>query len=86
MRTPVLAVGDSALGFWNALREIFPGNPPTSSTRYRNRLSRRPAFANQYGAKYPRVVEGSPTKKKPPCACERTCVRSRAAALGMVLS
>ena len=25
MRAPVLAVGDRALGFWNALREVFPG-------------------------------------------------------------
>ena len=24
MRAPVLAVGDSALGFWGALREVFP--------------------------------------------------------------
>jgi hypothetical protein len=24
MRTPVLADGDGALGFWNALREVFP--------------------------------------------------------------
>ena len=24
MRAPVLAVGDGALGFWNALREVFP--------------------------------------------------------------
>ena len=24
MRSPVLAVGDGALGFWNALREVFP--------------------------------------------------------------
>ena len=24
MRAPVLAVGDSALGFWNGLREVFP--------------------------------------------------------------
>jgi transposase-like protein len=25
MRAPVLAVGDGALGFWSALREVFPG-------------------------------------------------------------
>jgi transposase-like protein len=24
MRAPILAVGDGALGFWNALREVFP--------------------------------------------------------------
>jgi len=26
MRAPVLAVGDGALGFWKALREVFPGS------------------------------------------------------------
>jgi hypothetical protein len=26
MRAPVLAVGDSALGFWNAVSEVFPDN------------------------------------------------------------
>nr|WP_085986119.1 IS256 family transposase [Micromonospora sp. ATCC 39149]QLJ99141.1 IS256 family transposase [Micromonospora carbonacea] len=26
MRAPVLAVGDGALGFWNALREVFPAS------------------------------------------------------------
>jgi transposase-like protein len=25
MRAPVLAVGDGAVGFWNGLREVFPG-------------------------------------------------------------
>jgi putative transposase len=24
MRAPVLAIGDGALGFWGALREVFP--------------------------------------------------------------
>ncbi len=40
MRAPVLAVGDGALGFWGALREVFPetreqrcwGTPRTAST------------------------------------------------------
>ena len=27
MRAPVLAVGDGALGFWGALREVFPADP-----------------------------------------------------------
>ena len=27
MRAPVLAVGDGALGFWGALREVFPTTP-----------------------------------------------------------
>lgn len=51
MRAPVLAVGDGALGFWAALREVFPPPPvsgagytrsSTSSTRCRSRLSRPP--------------------------------------------
>ena len=35
MRSPVLAVGDGALGFWNALREVFPkpGRAAAGSTR-----------------------------------------------------
>jgi putative transposase len=28
MRAPVLAVGDGALGFWAALREVFPETRP----------------------------------------------------------
>jgi transposase-like protein len=28
MRCPVLAVGDGALGFWGALREVFPETRP----------------------------------------------------------
>jgi len=52
MRAPVLAVGDGALGFWGALREVFPATRgqrcgctswPTSSMPCRNRLSRRRA-------------------------------------------
>jgi hypothetical protein len=31
MRAPVLAAGDGALGFWGALREVFPR--PASSAR-----------------------------------------------------
>ena len=27
MRAPVLAIGDGALGFWGALREVFPQHP-----------------------------------------------------------
>ena len=54
MRAPVLAVGDGALGFWGALREVFPGQrsnaagstrSPTSSVRCPNppiRGRRRP--------------------------------------------
>jgi hypothetical protein len=33
MRAPVLAIGDGALGFWGALREVFPEakeGPPTT--------------------------------------------------------
>ena len=57
MRAPVLAVGDGALGFWGALREVFPharaqrcwfhkianvlGALPTARIRERRRRSRR---------------------------------------------
>lgn len=50
MRAPVLAVGDGALGFWKALRGIFPATReqrcwvtkrPTSSTLCRSPRSRR---------------------------------------------
>lgn len=49
MRTSVLAVGDGALGFWGALREVFPTTreqrcwvhkPPTSAPRCRSRRIR----------------------------------------------
>jgi transposase-like protein len=37
MRAPVLAIGDGALGFWGALREVFPrpASSAAGSTRYR---------------------------------------------------
>jgi putative transposase len=49
MAAPVLAVGDGALGFWKAVREVFPQTAssaagstrsPTCSTRCRSRRSR----------------------------------------------
>lgn len=44
MRTPVLAVGDGALGFWNALNEVFPRNPPPAVLGAQNgQLPGRPA-------------------------------------------
>ncbi len=33
MRAPVLAVGDGALGFWGALREVSPATPATTGPR-----------------------------------------------------
>jgi transposase-like protein len=87
MRAPVLAVGDGALGFWNALREVFPETReqrcwvhktanildalPKSAQPAAKRAVQEiynaedkehahaaiKAFANQYGAKYPKVVK-----------------------------
>ncbi len=44
MRAPVLAVGDGALGFWGALREVFPetASSAAGSTRSRIPLPRCP--------------------------------------------
>jgi transposase-like protein len=51
MRAPILAVGDGALGFWSALREVFPTTGPsgagstrsaTCCQRCRNRRTRAP--------------------------------------------
>jgi putative transposase len=87
MRAPVLAVGDGALGFWNALREVFPETReqrcwvhktanildalPKSAQPAAKRAIQEiynaedkehahaaiKAFANQYGAKYPKVIK-----------------------------
>ena len=53
MRAPVLAVGDGALGFWGALREVFPDTRRSSaagSTRSPNVLAALPKSAHP-GAK-----------------------------------
>jgi transposase-like protein len=39
MRAPVLAVGDGALGFWNALREVFPEARRAAAGSTRRRTS-----------------------------------------------
>ncbi|MEY9849706.1 IS256 family transposase [Streptacidiphilus sp. MAP5-3] len=87
MRAPVLAVGDGALGFWNALNEVFPETRHQRCWVHKtaNCLDSLPksaqpaakkaiqdiynaedkehaaaavkAFAKQYGAKFPKVVE-----------------------------
>ena len=52
MRAPVLAVGDGALGFWGALREVFPqtGEQRCWFHKIANVLSALPASAHS-GAK-----------------------------------
>ena len=53
MRAPVLAMGDGALGFWGALREVFPGrlgNNAAGSTRSPTCLGALPRSAHP-GAK-----------------------------------
>jgi len=37
VRAPVLAVGDGALGFWGALREVFPDSREQRCWVQRNR-------------------------------------------------
>ncbi len=70
MRTPVLAVGDGALEFWSALREVFPETKegrcwfhkianvlaalPKSACP--NALAAVTAFGASYGAKFPKAV------------------------------
>ncbi|MFF4509455.1 IS256 family transposase [Streptomyces sp. NPDC001401] len=86
MRAPILAVGDGALGFWNASQEVFPDTRhqrcwvhktanvldalPKSAQPAAKRAIQEiynaedkehaakavAAFAKQYGAKYPKVV------------------------------
>ena len=86
MRAPVLAVGDGALGFWKALREVFPetseqrcwwhkmgnvlnGLPKSAQPGARaalaeiynaedkdHALAAAKAFADLYGAKWPKAV------------------------------
>jgi putative transposase len=87
MRAPVLAVGDGALGFWAALRDVWPETREQRDWVHRiiNVLDKLPkrlqpkaksalqeimkaptreaaekdiaAFAEEYGAKYPKAVE-----------------------------
>ena len=42
MRAPVLAVGDGALGFWGALREVFPQHPGAALLVPQDRQRARP--------------------------------------------
>ena len=55
MTAPVLAVGDGALGFWKALREVFP------DTRDREGFTARPSTAsNPANSAYDSTFEDSP--------------------------
>ena len=38
MRAPVLAIGDGALGFWSAVREVFPQAGPSAAGSTRSRM------------------------------------------------
>lgn len=48
IRAPVLAVGDGALGFWAALREVFPATRPQTGWFHKigNMLSALPKSAH----------------------------------------
>ena len=74
MRAPVLAMGDGALGFWGALREVFPAREssavgstrsPTFSVPYRSRRIR--------GRRRPWPRSGTPrTSTRPRCRGQRS--------------
>lgn len=63
MRSPVLAVGDGALGFWKVLAEVFPETRHKGAGFTRSPMLRTPAqravaaFAKTYGAKFPKAVK-----------------------------
>jgi hypothetical protein len=46
MRAPVLAVGDGALGFWGALREVFPD---TRAQRCWVHYAEQPIIPSRFG-------------------------------------
>jgi hypothetical protein len=55
MRAPVLAVGDGALGFWAALRDVFPDTRSSGAGSTRSATCwQRPAEVGPPGAKKPR--------------------------------
>ena len=59
MRAPALAVGDGALGFWGALREVFPPDPRSAVLGAQGR--QRPLRVAQVGpAHRPQDVGGDP--------------------------
>jgi transposase-like protein len=66
MRAPVLSIGDGALGFWSALRDVFPETKEQRCWFHKiaNVLGAMPksahpaakAFAALFGAKFPKAV------------------------------
>ena len=53
MRAPVLAAGDGALGFWGALREVFPGTKDSAAGS-----TRSPTSSGDPQVRAPRREEG----------------------------
>ncbi len=77
MRAPVLAVGDGALGFWKALREVFPNTRRAAllvAQVRRNVLAALPKSAHP-GAKA--AMAESSTPRTRPCAGRGADVRGR---------
>jgi putative transposase len=58
MRPPVVAVGDGALGFWAAVRDVWPKTREQRDWFHKLDQAREAAqrFATEYGAKYPKAV------------------------------
>ena len=67
MRAPVLAAGDGALGFWNALREVFPETTEQRCWFHKtgNVLAALPKFAHP-GAKKALARSGAPRTSRMP--------------------
>jgi hypothetical protein len=60
--TPVLAVGDGALGFWAALREVFPDTRESGTGCTRRQRARRAVESAHPGAK---AALGAPAAPPP---------------------
>jgi putative transposase len=76
MRAPTLAVGDGALGFWGALREVFPN---TRAQRcWVHKVQRRQRAAEVGAADGPTDAGGDPRRRGPRARrARRRRVRSR---------
>ena len=68
MRAPVLAVGDGALGFWAAVRTVFPRPGSSGAGSTRSPTPQRPAEVGAAGRERARWPESGTarTSKRPP--------------------
>jgi transposase-like protein len=66
MRAPVLAVGDGALGFWGALREVFPETREQRCWFHRRRKRSRRCFWILASLRWYGDRRGGPDPTRPP--------------------